>query len=131
MVINATFNNISVISRHSVLLVEETGVPWENHRPAASQTNFITWCCIEYTSPWAGFKLTILVVIGTDYRNFSLQLKGPYKTGKSWKEKQKNALLKSDFGGLLLQNKIIHTCIYLKSNTNVLVQTDISNNDLL
>jgi hypothetical protein len=33
MVFNATFNNISVISWQSVLLVEETG---ENHRPAAS-----------------------------------------------------------------------------------------------
>jgi hypothetical protein len=29
-------NNISVISWWSVLLVEETGVPAENHRPAAS-----------------------------------------------------------------------------------------------
>jgi hypothetical protein len=28
--------NISVISWRSVLLVEETGVPGENHRPAAS-----------------------------------------------------------------------------------------------
>jgi hypothetical protein len=36
MVFNATFNNISVISWRSVLLVEETGVPGENHRPAAS-----------------------------------------------------------------------------------------------
>ena len=31
---NATFNNISVISRQSVLLVEETGGPREKHRPA-------------------------------------------------------------------------------------------------
>jgi hypothetical protein len=31
MVCNATFNNISVISWQSVLLVEETGVPRENH----------------------------------------------------------------------------------------------------
>jgi len=30
MVFNATFNNISVISWLSVLLVEETGVPGEN-----------------------------------------------------------------------------------------------------
>ena len=28
MVFNATFNNISVISWWSILLVEETGVPW-------------------------------------------------------------------------------------------------------
>ena len=36
MVFTATFNNISVISWRSVLLVEEIGVPEENHRPAAS-----------------------------------------------------------------------------------------------
>ena len=35
MVFNATFNNISVISWLSVLLVEETGVPGENYRPVA------------------------------------------------------------------------------------------------
>jgi hypothetical protein len=31
MVINVTFNYISVISWRSALLVEETGVPGENH----------------------------------------------------------------------------------------------------
>ena len=36
MVFNATFNNISVISWRLVLLVEETGGPGENNRPAAS-----------------------------------------------------------------------------------------------
>jgi hypothetical protein len=36
IVFNATFNNISVISWRSVSLVEETGGPRENHRPAAS-----------------------------------------------------------------------------------------------
>ena len=37
MVFNDTVNNISVISLRSVLLVEETGVSGENHRPAESQ----------------------------------------------------------------------------------------------
>ena len=36
MVFNATFNNITVISWQSVLLVEDTGVSGENHRPVAS-----------------------------------------------------------------------------------------------
>jgi hypothetical protein len=36
MVINATFSNISDISWRSVVLVEETGVPGENHRTVAS-----------------------------------------------------------------------------------------------
>ena len=41
MVFNATFNNISVTSWLSVLLVEETGEPGENHRPFAS--DWQTW----------------------------------------------------------------------------------------
>jgi hypothetical protein len=36
MIFNATFNTISVISWRSVLLVEETRVPGENHRPIVS-----------------------------------------------------------------------------------------------
>jgi hypothetical protein len=36
MVFNATFNNISAISWRSVLLVEEAGVPGENHRLTAN-----------------------------------------------------------------------------------------------
>jgi len=36
MMFNVTLNNISVISWLWVLLVEETAVPGENHRPAAS-----------------------------------------------------------------------------------------------
>ena len=43
MMFNATFNNISVISWQSVLVVEEIGVSWENHRSVASHwENFIT-----------------------------------------------------------------------------------------
>ena len=38
MVFNATFNNISAISWRSVLLVEATGGPGENHRPVASHS---------------------------------------------------------------------------------------------
>jgi hypothetical protein len=36
LVFNATFNNISVRSWWSVLLVKETRVPRENHQPVAS-----------------------------------------------------------------------------------------------
>jgi len=36
MVFNTTFNNILVISWWTVLLVEEIGVPGENHRPVES-----------------------------------------------------------------------------------------------
>jgi hypothetical protein len=40
MVFNATFNNISVISLRSVLLVEGTGIPEENHRPGYISLKF-------------------------------------------------------------------------------------------
>jgi hypothetical protein len=48
MVFNATFNNISVILWRSILLVEETEVPGENHRTVASQfdlsfNDFLDW----------------------------------------------------------------------------------------
>jgi len=36
MLFNATFNNISIISWRSVLLVEETGVHGESYGPAAT-----------------------------------------------------------------------------------------------
>jgi hypothetical protein len=64
MVFNVTFNNFSVISWRSVLLMEETGGPGENHSPChKSLTNYHI---MLYTSPWAGFELKTSVVIGTD-----------------------------------------------------------------
>ena len=44
MVFNATFNNISVISWWSVILVKENGVPGENYRPAVSH-----WKTLSHT----------------------------------------------------------------------------------
>ena len=65
MVLNATFNNISVISWRSVLLVEETGVQGENHRPVGGDKLYhIILYRVHHA--WVGFKLTTLVVIGTD-----------------------------------------------------------------
>ena len=43
MVFNATFNNISAISWQSVLLVEETGVPGENHRPVTDKHHIMLY----------------------------------------------------------------------------------------
>jgi len=60
MVFSATFNNISFISWQSVLLVEETGGPGENHQPVK------LYHIMLYTSPWSRFELTTSVVIGTD-----------------------------------------------------------------
>ena len=64
--LNMTFNNISVMWWRSVLLMEVTGVPGKNHWPVTNHwQTFITYCWIEYSSPWARFQLTTLVVIGT------------------------------------------------------------------
>ena len=62
MVFNATFNNISVISWRSVLLVEETGGPGENHRPVASHWQTLSYNVVHL----ALIELTTWVVIGTD-----------------------------------------------------------------
>jgi hypothetical protein len=56
MVLNATFNNISVILWLSVLLVEETGVPGEDHRPAASRWQTLSHNVVSSRPTWAGFK---------------------------------------------------------------------------
>ena len=56
MVFNATFNNISVISSQSVLLVEETGVPGENHRPATSHWQTLSYNVVSSTPHLSGIR---------------------------------------------------------------------------
>jgi hypothetical protein len=65
MEFNATFNNISVIWWRSVLLVEETGVPQENHRPT--------------TSHWQTLSdiVVLLALSGTRTHNISSDSKWP------------------------------------------------------
>ena len=68
IVFKATFNNNLVISWQSDLLVDENQSTWRKPQTCRkSLTYFITYCCIQYTSPRAGLELTMLVVIGTDY----------------------------------------------------------------
>ena len=60
--LNATLNNISVISWWLVLLVDEIGVLGENHRPVTGHWQTLSHnVVIEYISPWTGFELTTLV----------------------------------------------------------------------
>ena len=63
MVFNATFNNISVISWRSVLLVEGTG---KNHRPTEVTDKLYYMMLYGIHIAWAGFEITTLVGIGTD-----------------------------------------------------------------
>ena len=66
VVFNATFNNTSVISWRSVLLMKETGVPAENHRPVASHWQTLSQNVVSSTPRLSRFEPTTLVVICTD-----------------------------------------------------------------
>ena len=66
MVFNATFNTISVILWRSVLLVGKTEYPEKSTDLSRVTDKLDHIMLFEYTSPWTGFELTTLVVIGTD-----------------------------------------------------------------
>jgi hypothetical protein len=53
IVFNATFSNISATSWRPVLVVEEAGVPGENHRPWASNCGKLLITNINYALTWA------------------------------------------------------------------------------
>ena len=65
MVFSATFNNISVISWRSVLLVKETGVPRKKTTDLTQVTDKL-YHIMLYTLLWSRFELKTSVVIGTD-----------------------------------------------------------------
>ena len=64
MVFNATFNNISVISWRSVLLLDEIGVHGENHWPAASHWQILSHNVVHLTM--SRIWTPTLMVISTD-----------------------------------------------------------------
>jgi hypothetical protein len=56
MVFNATFKNISVISWHLVLLVEDTVVPGEKHWPVASHWQTLSHNGVSSTACLSGIQ---------------------------------------------------------------------------
>ena len=63
MVLNDPFNNISVISWRSVLLMEETGVPGENHRPATSHRQTLSHNVVSRTPKEFFFIISVILVV--------------------------------------------------------------------
>jgi hypothetical protein len=56
VVFNATFNNILVIFWWSILLVEETGVPRENHRAFVSHWQTLSHNVVSHTPRHEGIR---------------------------------------------------------------------------
>ena len=73
-------NNISVISWRSVLLVEKTGVPWENHWPVASHWQALSHNVVSSTHNFSGDKHWL-------HRYFEIQLPCDHKRpwNKYWR----------------------------------------------
>ena len=100
MLFNATFNNISVISWRSVLLVEETVIPGETHQPATIPVSYKLYYIMWYGEYFARSEIRThnLVVIGIDYtcscksnyhQLLSKQRRSP-ETGNLWQWRKYN-----------------------------------------
>ena len=66
MMFKTTFNNISVKSWRSVLLVQKSGVPGENNRMMQVTDKLYHIMLYRVHFDMSGFELTTLVVIGTN-----------------------------------------------------------------
>jgi hypothetical protein len=75
MVFNAPFNNISVTSWRSVLLVGETGEPGENHRPVASHWQTLSRNVVSSTLKEELFIVNVILVVRLKFVLSNLCLK--------------------------------------------------------
>jgi hypothetical protein len=71
MVFNATFNTISVISWQQVIMMEETGVPIENHRSVASHWQALSHMVVSSTPSRSGIRTHHF----EHYEHFSMSFK--------------------------------------------------------
>jgi len=80
MVFNATLNHISVISWRWVLLVEETGVSGENHRPdciGSCKSNYHT--ITTTTAPFSNTGAIMIYISTKTMIKQNISLFSPYK----------------------------------------------------
>ena len=80
-----------------------------------SLTNVITYCCIEYTSPWAGFELTTLVVICTECIG---SCKSKYHTITIMTTPCSRTFLMNLIAHIIILNEIMTTVNLLKTKSN-------------
>ena len=62
----SSFSFLIIVSDWTQSKIEGEVVGGNQSTRRKPPTNFIIQCCIDYILPWAGFKLTTLVVICTD-----------------------------------------------------------------
>jgi hypothetical protein len=78
LIFNATFNNISVRLWRSVLLVEVTGVPGENHRPVASH-----WQTLSHNVDCYGISVSQIITDMFHLKEKQRSTKHIHKTKRS------------------------------------------------
>jgi hypothetical protein len=84
IMLNATFIYISVISWRSVLLVEETGMPGENHRPVSSHWQALSVTCDRSVANRTNFFILSKSCRTDDLSHFSYRTCAFCKAHSDW-----------------------------------------------